>query len=73
MQVGDLVRWKVHGDIGIFITFKQGRWKPFCQVWLFTQADMYHINVNELEVICGKERQEKKEDKEKKGSVADRV
>jgi len=64
VKVGDLVRWKVHGDIGIFITLKEGRWKPFCQVYLLVEAEMYHINVHELEVICGKERQTKEDQKE---------
>ena len=51
MKVGDLVRWKPHGDIGIFLTLKGGRWKPFCQVYILKEAEMYHINVHELEVI----------------------
>ena len=70
MKVGDLVRWKTFGDIGVFITLKEGRWRPYCQVYLLKQAEMYHIHINELEVICGEERQEKEEDKGKKGSVA---
>mgnify|MGYP003110838435 CR=1 FL=1 len=51
MQVGDLVRWKQYGDIGIFITLKGEHGKPFCRVYLLKDAAMYHININELEVI----------------------
>ena len=65
MKVGDLVRWKPHGDIGVFIRLKEGRWKPFCEVYLLQYADFYHINVGELEVIGGKEIQKKKIKEEK--------
>jgi hypothetical protein len=68
VKVGDLVRWKPHGDIGVFIRLKEGRWKPFCEVYLLQCADFYHINVGELEVIGGKEREAKEDSKEEEES-----
>ena len=64
MKVGDLVRWMGHGDIGIFMALKEGRWKPFCKVYLFKEAEIYHINISELEIVHEKERQTKEDQKE---------
>ncbi len=51
MIVGDLVRWTAFGDIGIIVSNKKGRWKPYYSVYLIYEAYECYIRASELEVI----------------------
>jgi len=62
MKVGDLVRWKTFGDIGIVVSEIIGHWKPYCQVYLLVEGDIYFIHLNELEIVYEKKRQEKEKE-----------
>ena len=57
MKVGDLVRWKLFGDLGIILSLEKGDWRGFHDVYLFYDRLVCSIIASELERVNEEEGQ----------------